>query len=492
MITTPWTRARGAGKCFVLLLAVLAFPACSANPATGEQQFTAFMPASQEAAIGAQEHEKVRQTFGDFIAGPVADYVSSVGRKVAANTERQDVQYKFYVVDSPTVNAFALPGGYIYVTRGLMALANSESELAAVIAHEIGHVTARHAAERSSQGMLVSLGAAVLSAAVNAPGVDKVAGLGSELYIKSYSRGQEHQADELGVRYLHRAEYDPFAMERFLENLEASTVLEQKIAGREGTSPVMNYFSTHPQTRDRIAHAGAEAAGYSNAAAMVNRDGYLRVLDGMVYGDSAAQGFVKGRSFYHPGIGFMFTVPAGFQIMNQPNEVVAADKNGTVILVDTGADSSTSDPALYIGRTWMRGEPVPAPEKIDINGMAAATTSFNGNVNGRPATIRLVAIAWKPRQFFRFQMAIPRSAPEALVEDLKRTTYSFRPMTDAEKQEVRPQRLDLFAASPGEGLSTIAARLPFEDFREDRLRVLNGIKPGQGLRPGTLYKTVIQ
>lgn len=227
------------------------------------------MPASQEASVGAQEHEKVKQAFGGFVTGPVADYVSSVGRKVAANTERTDVQYKFFVLDTPDINAFAIPG-YIYVTRGLLALANSEAEIAGVLGHEVGHITARHSAERASQGFLVGLGAAVLGAATGSSGVAQAANVGSDLLIKSYSRGQEHQADELGVRYLTRASYDPTAMASFLTSLDAQTSLDARISGKSNTMP--NYFSTHPVTAERVSQAGAEAEKYPKAQYTVGRE----------------------------------------------------------------------------------------------------------------------------------------------------------------------------------------------------------------------------
>jgi len=178
-----------------LLGAPLSLSACSTNPATGDRQFTALLPVANEAKIGAQEHAKIEKAYGKFMTGPIADYVNQIGQKIAKNTERKDVTYKFYVIDSPIVNAFALPGGYIYISRGLMTLANSEAELAAVIGHEIGHVTARHAAERMSHGTLVGLGAAVVGAAVGGS-AGQIAGLGSNLYISSSvcnKRAPKHQ-----------------------------------------------------------------------------------------------------------------------------------------------------------------------------------------------------------------------------------------------------------------------------------------------------------
>ncbi len=475
---------------YLILGAALLLGGCSTNPATGEQQFTGLLPAGQEASIGASEHEKVRQTYGEFITGPIAEYVNRIGQKVASGTERSDVQYKFYVIDSPIVNAFAIPGGYIYVSRGLLALANSEAEMAGVIAHEIGHITARHAAERMSHGVLAGLGAAVLSAATGSSAVGQIANVGSDLYIKSYSRGQETQADELGVRYLATAGYDPNAMAGFLKSLDAQTKLDQKIAGAsEGAG--FNYFSTHPVTGDRVTHASALAVNYGGGAKVDNRDVYLSMINGLTYGDSEAQGFVRGNNFYHPKMGFTFSVPQGFEIQNNPNELIAASKDGSIIILDAGRDDQGRDPLRYLTENWMKNKPSSAQaENVTINGMPAATAAFAGTANGAPVIIRVVAIQWKPGQFFRFQMAIPQNAGTAAVENMKRTTYSFRAMTESERASVHALKVRTFTAA-GESLAQAAARMAFPTHKEERFAVLNGLG-GNGLTSGQIYKVVTE
>ena len=470
-----------------MLSTLLLLPACSVNPATGDRQFTALLPTSSEASVGAEEHAKVQATYGKFMTGPVADYVNSIGQKVAANTERKDVTYKFYVIDSPMVNAFALPGGYIYVSRGLLTLANSEAELAAVIGHEIGHVTARHAAERMSQGTLVGLGAAVIGAAVG-NGAGQVANLGSNLYISSYSRGQEHQSDELGVRYLSRAGYDPRAMSAFLRSLDAQSKLEAKEAGQSGSG--FNYFSTHPLTAERVQQAGAEASKYP-ASNVENRAAYLTRINGLTYGDSASQGFARGNVFYHPEIGFSFEVPNGFNITNGTTQVAANHSNGTVILFDSAKDANKSDPLTYLTRTWLRGENANDAESITINGMRAATASFTGNVQGRAVTIRLVAIEWAPGEFFRFQLAIPKTVGNSLMEQLKKTTYSFRRLSESEKSSVKPKKIIVLEAPAGATVLSMAAKMDVDGDKKEKFLVLNGMGANERVIAGQPYKIVI-
>jgi predicted Zn-dependent protease len=474
---------------YIILASAVLMGSCTVNPATGQKEFTGLLPASQEASVGASEHQNVQKTYGNFISGPIADYVDRIGQKIAANTERTDVQYKFYVIDSPIVNAFAVPGGYIYLSRGLLALANSEAELAGVIAHEIAHITARHAASRMSQGVLVGLGAAILSAATGSDAVGQVANVGSDLYIKSYSRGQESQADELGVRYLARAGYDPNAMASFLRSLDAQTKLDQRIAGQsEGQG--MNYFSTHPVTTDRVSHASALAVNYQGGQNVINRDVYLSMINGLTYGDSAEQGFVRGDNFYHTKMGFTFTVPKGFTITNNPSELIATNAQNAIIILDSGRDDQGRDPLAYLTQNWMKDKAQTGAESVTINGMRAATAAFAGTASGQAVIIRVVAIEWKPGQFFRFQMAIPQNAGTDVVEGLKRTTYSFRAMTESERASIHPLKVRTFTASAGESAASAASRMAFSTYKEERFRVLNGL--GGNLVPGQMYKIVTE
>jgi predicted Zn-dependent protease len=477
-----------AGLCkYIILASALLLGACTVNPATGQKEFTGLLPASQEESVGASEHQKIQKTYGDFIQGPVADYVDRVGQKVAANTERSDVRYKFHVIDSPIVNAFALPGGYIYISRGLLALANNEAELAGVIAHEIGHVTARHAASRMSQGVLVGLGAAILSAATGSSAVGEAANVGSDLYIKSYSRGQEDQADELGVRYLSRAGYDPNAMASFLRSLDAQTQLDQHIAGAsEGAG--MNYFSTHPVTAERVKHAQSLVGQYP-ASNLTNRDVYMSMINGLTFGDSEEQGFERNGNFYHTKMGFTFSVPKGFTILNNPSEIVATHPQGALMVLDSGRDDQGRDPLAYLTQVWMKGKNAAESESITINGMRAATAAFAGTANGQSVIIRVVAIEWKPSQFFRFQMAIPQNAGTDVVEGLKKTTYSFRPMTDAERASIRPLKVRTFVATAADTPASASARMSFPTYREERFRVLNALSANT-LAAGQMYKIV--
>ncbi len=470
------------------LLPAVLLSACSTNPATGNQQFTALMSPQQEVKVGASEHEKIVQQFGLYKNAAVSAYVNEIGKRVTANTERPDVKYTFYVLDSPIVNAFALPGGYIYISRGLLALANSEAELAAVLAHEAGHITGRHSAERYSRGVVTSLGAGIISAVLDSSGASQALGVGANLYMSSYSRGQENEADSLGLRYMTRGGYNADAMSVFLSSLKNQSEIEAQLAGR-GKSAGQSYFSTHPATADRVAQTRGQAGGYPKGG-KINHDRHLKTIDGMTYGHSAAQGFARGQNFYHTGIGFTFSVPEGFNIANQPSQVTATSQSGGVLIFDMAQNKQGFNPSAYV-RNWVKDKKLEGLEAITVNGKPGATASFTGNLNGRPVTIRLVAIKWGDR-FARFQVAIPQGASASLVDGMKKTTYSFRSMSAAEKKSVRPYRLKAFTASAGETVASIARRQPFTKLQEPRFRVLNGLSAGKNLKAGRLYKKIVE
>ena len=479
---------------FVTLLIPLG--GCSTNPATGKQQFTALMSPKQENQVGASEHQKIAAQFGLFESPKVTAYVNEIGRKIVPHTERADVQYKFYVLDSPIVNAFALPGGYVYLSRGLLALANNEAEVAAVVAHEIGHITGRHSAERYSHSAVTALGANVASILIDGgQSVNQALGLGTNLYLSSYSRSQETEADSLGLRYMTKAGYNAEGMPKFLSALHANSALSAQEKGKKPQSGP-NYLSTHPATADRVNATNSAAKGYGSSGA-VNRDRHFNAISGMTYGDSAKQGFVKGDTFFHPELGFAFDFPAKYKIINQPSQVIASPQDGSnsaeAIIFDMASNKGKLDAATYLQQVWMEGDSkVNNLETITVNGMRGATAMFSGRVNGRAATIRIMAIEFKPDQFARFQIAIPQDASKQTIDDLKRASYSFRKLSARERTALKPQRIQIITARPGDTVQSISSKMPFKDLKAERFLTLNALIPGEALKAGQKYKTIVQ
>lgn len=471
----------------VFALLSLGLTGCSTNPATGQRQFDGLMSRESEASIGAEQHAQIIKQYGGVYNNPkLQSYVNELGQKLARNTERPEVKYTFTLLDSPVVNAFALPGGYVYITRGLMAVANDEAELAGVLGHEIGHITGRHQAARYSQNLLSTLGATVIGAAVGDSNVTRALGVGSNLYISSYSRDQENEADTLGIRYLDRSGYDTMAMASFLDAMGMFTTTESRIEGKEAQE--FSYFSSHPQTSDRVARATNEARRYPQSSER-GRDRYLSLINGMTYGDSAEQGFVRGNDFYHPQMGFAFSVPEGYSIVNQPNQVVAMNKQGVVIMLDA-AKNSQGGPVDYMANQWMKGQRTSNPEAISINGLPAATDQFPGTLNGRAVTVRVIAIEWSPTQVFRFQMAIPSGAGSGTVEELKRTTYSFHRMTQAERSKIKPQSVQLVTATNNDTIESLSRRMSVDKGAVERFRALNNLIATDRITSGWKYKII--
>ncbi len=474
-----------------LLLPILA--GCSTNPATGQQQFTALMSPQQENQVGAQEHAKVLAQYGLYEDKKLQGYVENVGQSVVRNTERPEVRYKFFVLDSPIVNAFALPGGYIYVTRGLLTLANNEAEMASVLGHEAGHITGRHSAERYSRGVVTGLGAAILSAAIGNDIASQALGVGTNLYLSSYSRGQENEADSLGIRYLTRSGYDPNGMAGFLSNMRAEKDLQARIAGKRQND--ISYFSTHPPTTERVNKTTAEASSIAMNGVQ-KREEYLRMLDGMVYGDSADQGFSRDNVFYHPKIGFKFSTPPGFRIINNPRQVVATSDHGVMMLFDFGKNSGRHDPKTYLRDIWMgelgSGVQINALEAINVNGMRAATGYVDGSIGGKNMQIRMIAIEFNDTQMARFQIGLPSGLNSQQMNDIKSASYSFERLSASEKARLRPYRLRVITAKAGDSVSSLSSRMAQNDLQELRFRVLNGLHNGQNVVAGQKYKIVVE
>jgi len=479
------------------LLPLLVLGACSTNPATGKQSFTAFMSQDDEAQIGAEEHPKIlRDLGGAYDEIELGAYVARIGARLAVLSELPKIQWRFTVLNDHRVNAFALPGGYIYLTRGLLALAANEAEMAGVLAHEIGHVTARHSAQRYSTAMATNIGLTVLgvlgSAAGVPSGVGQVANLGAQAALQQYSQGQELEADMLGVRYMTRAGYDPQAMTSLFRKLKAHSELEAREQGRDGVSH--NIMSTHPRTEDRIIQAIKLAKKKAVARPIVKRRAYLRRIDNLVFGDDPAQGIRRGRAFMHPDLRIAFQVPPGFVLFNSPKKVVAFGPNKSRIIFDMAGRKDLPNVrslSQYLSNVWGRNLDIGRVERLDVNGLAAATGSGRLSTQDGPRDVRLVVIRGDHEKIFRFAFITPPGETAKLATELKRTTYSFRRLSRREAADIQPLRLRVVTVKAGDTIARLADRFPFERFRREWFRLLNNLKPGQKLTPGQQVKMVV-
>lgn len=489
---------------FAAALAALTLIACAApgGPAFGAPQTVAQRSASDQRA-GDENHPKILAQFGGEVSDPaLRAYVDGIGRRLAAQTEQPDARWTFTVLDSPVVNAFALPGGYVYVTRGLIALANDEAELAGVIGHEIGHVTAEHSSDRETRAGLAQLGvfgATLLGAVAGLSGdtVSAINQIGSQLgqgYIASYSRGQEFEADKLGVRYIAQAGYDPRAEADFLANLQAETKLQARIAGGRYNPNRVDFFATHPATAERVRQAENAAGRLRNADAPRGRADFLAAIDGMIYGDSPAQGFVEGNRFSHPELRFAFEAPDGFQIRNAAANVTMVGPQGAAIVFD-GARYERGSMEAYISRTWAAGiakqtgtGPLENLRSFRIAGMEAATGHLPAQTDRGVKLLRMTAIRDGDR-IWRF-LGVQPQGEGRLGQRMDRAAASFAKLTAAQARALKPMTLSIHTVRAGETVNSLAAGTPFADYRRQRFRVLNGLGPKDEVHAGDKVKLV--
>ncbi|MBI4182448.1 MAG: M48 family metalloprotease [Proteobacteria bacterium] len=474
----------------VAAVLLLAGTGCTVNPATGEQSFTAFMSAEKEIEVGREERPKILRQFGGEVEdAAIRAYVDEVGQRLAQASDMPGLRFTFTVLNTDIVNAMATPGGYVYVTRGLLALADSEAELAGVLGHEIGHVTARHAAQQYSAAMTLGIGATVLGILVDNRLASDLAQAGSQLFLAAYSRDQEFEADLLGVRHLARAGYDTAAMASMLAKIETHSRLEARIAGREGGPDEYNFLATHPRTPDRVARAVAQAGVVAPPEPRVARTEYLGRIDGLVFGDDPKEGMVRGQAFVHPGLGLRFEAPPGFRLRNAAREVVATHKNGALILFDRPERPVRGGLVAYVGGEWAGGR-AREVEAITINGIEAATGWLRLNTRQGPRDVRLVAMRLDAASVYRFFFVTPPGLTAALATEFRRTTYSFRRLSAAEAAAARPLRLRLRAVAPGDTIARFVALMEVGEFKREWFQVLNGLAEGEPLRPGRLVKVV--
>lgn len=491
-------QAMRSGPLLLVPLLVLAsvLGGCTTNPATGEQSFTAFMSPDDELKVGAEEHPKILKQFGgryEDRADALGRYVDQVGNRLARVSEMPGLSFRFTVLNDQAPNAFALPGGYVYITRGLLALVDTEAELAAVLAHEIGHVVARHPAQRYSHAQTANLGLTllgVLGGAMGAPsGAGQILSMGAQGYIQGYSRDQEMEADRLSVRYLTRAGYAPRAAASMFTKLEAQTRLEAEISGNPEAAESFSFLSSHPRTRDRITQAVRLAEGPGSDAGQDGREEYLRQVEGLVFGDRPEEGIVRGREFLHPDFGIRFEVPPGFHLRNTPERVLAKGPKGATIIFDAYQGPGVKevrDLKAFLVRQASEGIELSDSRSLDINGLEAATGA--GRHKGKD--VRFVLLQGRGDLIFRMVFITASQLTARLDEDLRRATWSFRRLDREERRTIRPLRLHVVRAGPGDTVADLAAAMPVEPFAERWLRVLNGLAPNEGLQPGRRLKVV--
>lgn len=472
----------------LLLLGCSLLVGCALNPATGRHDFV-MMSERQELDIGARYNQEILKQYPRYEDPRLQAYIQRVGERVARASHRNQLNYVFTLVDSPDVNAFALPGGYIYIHRGLLAYLNSEAELAAVLGHEVGHVTARHSVRQQSQSTAWGLlgHAAAIGTGVGAVG--DLANVMGSAFVRGYGRDMELEADGLGAQYLARSGYDPQAMIEVVRVLKNQEDFARDQAARRGEAqPAAGYhglFDTHPDNDRRLQQVIGPARALVGSDQQVGRDEFMGMLDGLVFGDSAASGIRRGRHFYHGELNFTLSYPQGWQLVNRPDVLIghSADGQAFVALTLEAADKALA-PAEYL-RKRAGNQRLLAGEELQLGSLRGYTAVLQG----QPA--RRVAVIYRGDSAYLFVAAVKgRASLETEDERFLGVIRSFRALRADERKLAEPVRLRTVRGKAGQSFAGLAQGSPLKEDGEARLQLLNNLYPDGQPRPGEWLKTL--
>jgi predicted Zn-dependent protease len=464
----------------------LAVAACSSVPGA-RQVLLPDLPKNAEVnSPSVREHQRVLSAYGGAYEDPRlhAKLTNIVGRLVAAS-ERPDLSYKITILNSPAVNAFALPNGQLYVTRGLLSLANDSAEFASVMSHEMAHVIARHAATREEQARKTEVISNV-NDLLSDPQVGAMALARSKIALASFSQQQEFEADGIGVGIAARAGFDPFGASRLLTSMGRN--VELYTASRGGDARSLDFLSSHPATPERAKNA-ADSARQFPAPGRVHRDkaAYLAGLDGMTYGEDPADGFVRGRHFLHPKLGFSFMAPEGFVLDNTTQAVLGSKEGaGQALRLDVVKVSPEQSLIEYLNSGWIENIENGSVEELAVNGVPAATATASGN----QWAFRLYVVRFGG-EVYRFIFAAKNRTPEA-DRAFRESVQTFRRLTSQESRSIKPLHLKIVKVQPGDTVESLSTRMAPFDRQVERFQVLNGLEPDEQLKAGDFVKIIVE
>ncbi|WP_197028280.1 M48 family metalloprotease [Bosea sp. 117] len=435
-----------------------------------------------------KEHERLVASYGGAYDDPkLRQLIQDVVARLVAASERPDLRYRVTILNSPAINAFALPNGSLYVTRGLLALANDTAELASVLSHEMAHVIANHAAIREDQMKQAVLVSRVISDVVNDADLGALALAKSRMSLASFSRAQELEADAIGVGISARAGFDPYGAARFLTAMGKQANFRATAIGQSASADSADFLASHPATPERISIAIANAREYASPDKPGERDReqYLAAIDGMVYGDDPKEGFVRGQRFFHPKLGFTFTAPDGFTLENTSQAVLGATTTGREALrldaVRVAADQSL---AQYLSSGWIDGVEISSVESLVLNGFPAATAVARGD----QWSFRMFAIRFGS-DVYRLIFAARELTPE-LDASFRTAAATFRRVSIEEADKVKPLRIRVVEAGLADNVDKLAGKMEVPDRPLERFLLLNGIERNAKISYGEELKIV--
>ncbi|MBB3997307.1 M48 family metalloprotease [Aureimonas pseudogalii] len=499
------TRARSTSRA-VLVLPLLALAGCTTlgagleETAASPELQTGFLPGQSrqpvsfeavqssdpQSTIGKSQHPKILAAYGGAYSDPKLELMlAGIVGKLGAVSSDPGRAYKITVLNSPNINAFALPGGYLYVTRGLLALANDSAEVAAVLAHEMGHVRANHGIERQQREEAAELAGRVVTEVLSSDTAARAALARGRLNLASFSRNQELQADEMGIQQTGDAGYDAYAAARFLKTMDSFSSFRNAF---QASNPNLDFLASHPAAPQRVELARKHASAFGpEGTGATDRERYLSGIDGMLFGDTASEGYVRGRSFYHPGLGITFAVPEGFAIDNTAEAVLATGPGDTAVRFDGIAVPERTSLTDYIQSGWVGGLDTASIRPVKIGALDAVTAEASGG-----SYVFNVTVVRVGGQIYRFLTALPADSSARLAGISTSIASSFRLLAPSEREQLKPLRIRIVTARAGDTESSIAARIQGVDRKVEMFRLLNDFEGGGTVKVGDRYKIVAE
>lgn len=471
-----------------LTAVLLLFNSCATNPVTGKRQLS-LMSTEQEVAMGQQADPQIVAQFGLYDDAKLQRFIEQKGQAMVKVSHRDNIKYEFKVLDSPVINAFAVPGGYVYFTRGIMAHFNNEAQFAGVLGHEIGHITARHSAQQQTKatlGQVALIGGMIASPTVAQYGQQAMQGL--QLLFLKFGRDDERESDRLGVEYSTKIGYDASEMADFFQTLQ-----RQQVASGAGEIP--NFLSSHPDPGERYETVHKLAAEWKKKEkltnAQVDRNSYLQMIDGMIYGEDPKQGFVENNVFYHPELKFQFPIPASWMHQNSPQAVQMAPQDGKAMMALTLAQGQSAEAAAQQMVEQYKLE-VRESGKVTVNGLPAVAVVADQPAQDQqsPALRTLTYFIEYGGSIYSIMGISTLNDFNNYAQQFSNTMQGFNKLSDPDKLNRKPERIDIKTVSQSTTLGQALRSYGVANNRMEELAVLNGMQLTDRIESGTMIKTI--
>jgi predicted Zn-dependent protease len=469
---------------FILILSWALLQSCAVNPVTGRRQLM-LLSKNQEVSMGKEADPEIVATYGLYPSPDLQRFMNQKGQQMAKLSHMSDLQYEFKILDSPIVNAFAVPGGYVYFTRGIMAQLNSEAEFAGVLGHEIGHIAARHSAQQYSKQMVAQVGLAVGS--VVSPTFARfsdIAQTGAGLLFLKYGRDAERQSDELGVEYATKSGYDAKQMAKFFLTLKRM----QQSSGEQ--IPV--FMSTHPDPGERNEKVAELAEAWQkktkNSSFTVNRNSYLKMIDGIIYGDDPKQGYVDSQTFFHPELKFSFPIPAGWQIENTPQQVNMAPASGDAVIIFSLEQANSLQEAAN-ALTERYGLSVKSSQSGVVNGLNSIRILATQASQGQEVYVIVHLINYS-NTIYDFIAATTAQGLPTYEPIANKVAQGFARLTDPARINVEPKRINVVEVQSRASLQQTLTSFGVTSDKLEEHAVLNGMQLPEMVPAGMLIKII--